>query len=493
MNYLYNMSEFFETIKWRDFIDIFILAFILYRCFVLFWGTLVFRAVIGISLLWLFNLIVSILGLVVTSLILKGLSAIIVIVAIVVFRNEIRGVISNTNLLSLFIGKPRRRRISDYKLISDAIFALAVKRVGAILVFPRKNSIEHLIQNGILIRAVFSKELIFSIFDNKSPLHDGAVVMDGNQIRIAAVFLPLTTQPSLPLYYGTRHRAALGLSERSDAVIVVVSEERGEVSLVKEGSIKKVLNSENLSSSMEDLLEKDVKKVKSNNHKSHFVQDISVKIAFLILALIIWLFFAGEKESIISHTLPIEFRNLPKNLELLKTSADKAEVQISGGRRILLQLKPEEVRLSLNLEKSESGENTFSLSSKNLSIPPGLNISKINPNEVTVVMEEKKSKSVPIEPEWVGNLPQGKKVLSYHVIPDQVTIIGAPSVIKDVSSIKTEPISLLDIKESGILDVGIIILPASVKLSPDSTNRVKVEVVIGDSVEKPQVKKKQKK
>ena len=475
MNYLFNVSEFFETVKWHDWVDILVVAFLLYRCFILFWGTLVFRAIIGITLLWLFDLIVTTLGLVVTSLILKGIGAIIVIIVIVVFRNEIRGVLSSTNPLNLFWGKPKRRRISDYQSIADAVFSLAEKRVGALLVFMQKNSLDHLIQDGVRIGAIFSKELLLSIFDNKSVLHDGAVIMNGSQMQRAAAFLPLTTQQSIPLQYGTRHRAALGLSERSDAVIVVVSEERGEVSLIKEGTIKIITDSKKLSSKLEDFVEGETRKEKKGSPLWRFARDIGVKAAFVILAIFIWFFFAGEKESVISYTSPIEFRNLPKDLELLKISADKAEVQISGSRHLLLKLKPEQIGLSLSLENSKPGRNDFLLSNRNLSTPPGLNVVKIDPNEVTVVMEERETKMVSIQPEWVGTLPDGKELLSYKVIPDQVAIIGAHSALKDISNIKTEPIDLSIIKMSGMIEVGVIIPAASVKLSPDVPKKVKVE------------------
>jgi len=131
MNYLFNITEFLEMVKWQDGVDILVLAFLLYRCFVLFWGTLVFRAIIGLSLLWIINLLATMLGLIVTSLILKGLGAIVVIIVIVVFRNEIRGVISNTNPMNLFFGKPVRRRIFDYRSISDVIFSLAERKGGS--------------------------------------------------------------------------------------------------------------------------------------------------------------------------------------------------------------------------------------------------------------------------------------------------------------------------------------------------------------------------
>ena len=489
MSYLFNIEEFFETVKWHDWVDIFIVTFLLYRCFVLFWRTLVFRAIIGITLLWLFDLIVNALGLIVTSLIIKGIGAIIVIIVIVVFRNEIRGVLSSTNPLNLFWGKPRRKIISDYQSIANTVFSLAEKRIGALLVFMRKTSLDHLIQDGVRIGAEFSKELIFSIFDNKSALHDGAIIMNGSQIKVAAAFLPLTTQQSIPLHYGTRHRAALGLSEQSDAVVVVVSEERGEVCLIEKGTIMVIVDSHKLSSKLEYLVEGKAKKEGDSSRLWSVTKDIGVKITFVILAMFIWLFFAGEKESIISYTFPIEFRNLPKNLELLNTSVDNAEVQLSGSRHLLLQLKPERVGLSIGLENSGPGENILSLTSKNLSIPPGLKVTKINPSELTVIMEGRESKTVSVQPEWVGTLPEDKEILSFIIMPDKATVVGVPSALKGISSIATEPIVLSAINESSVIEIGIILPTESVKFPSDSPKKVKVELEIGEKSKKSQMKK----
>jgi YbbR domain-containing protein len=199
-------------------------------------------------------------------------------------------------------------------------------------------------------------------------------------------------------------------------------------------------------------------------------------------------FFAGEKESFISYTFPIEFRDLPKNFELVKISAQKAEVQISGSRRLLLALKPEQVALSLDLENSEAGKSSFPLTSKNLSIPPGLNVIKIEPDSVTVVMEERTTALVPVVADLVGTLPEGKEMLSYKGIPDKVTIVGAPSVLRGIFSVKTEPILLSSITESTTVEVGVIPSPASVKLSSESPTVVEVELVIKDKVKKGRVK-----
>lgn len=484
MHYLFNLTEFIETVKWHDWLDIFIVAFLIYRCFVLFWGTLVFRALMVITLFWIFDLIATNLGLIVTSLILKGIGAIIVIIVIVIFRNEIRGVITNTNPLNLVWGKPRRKHSADYQSIAKAIFSLAEKRVGALLVFLRRNSLSHLVQDGVYIGAQFSKELLFSIFDNKSALHDGAVIMDGSQIQTAATFLPLTMQQSIPLQYGSRHRAALGLSERSDAVVVVVSEERGTVSVVREGTIKESISPERLSMKLAKLLEGELKKEKSNGLLKQLGQDLGVKTAFLLLAIFVWFFFAGEKESLISFTTPIEFRNFPRNYELLSISADRAEIQISGSRRLLLQLKPDQIGLSLDMGDIKTGKNTFSLTRKNFSMPPGLDVMKISPNELTIAMEEKKNKSVPVLPQWRGELPAGKKLLSHKVLPESIVVTGTPSALKKITAIKTSPIDLSGIAGTETVEADVIISGTSVRYSPDSPKKVRVTLEIAEEKER---------
>lgn len=491
MNYIFNISEFFATVRWHDWLDIGIVAFLLYRCFVLFWGTLVFRAIIGVTLLWVFDLIANTLGMIVTSLILRGIGAIIVIIVVVIFRNEIRGVVVSTSPLNLFWGKPRRKKVFDYHSISAAIFSLAEKRVGALVVFTRTTSMDHLIQDGVRLAAHFSRELLFSIFDHGSVLHDGAVIMDGSRLAVAAAFLPLTMQGSLPLKYGTRHRAALGLSERSDAVIAVVSEERGEVSLACGGSLKTVADREQLSARLKELIEGEAKKAGFAGPLKKAVLDVAVKTSFLMLAIVIWFFFAGEKESVISYTAPIEFRNLPKSFELMSVSADRAEVQVAGSRRLILQLKPEEISLFLNLADSKSGRNNFSLTRNNISLPPGFNVIKINPHELAVVMEDRESKEVEVIPQWTGTLPDGKKLVSSRLTPERVVVFGAPSVLKAIISVKTEPIDLSGLEESDTIEAAVILPTASVSLAPGSPPRVKVDREIADTAEKP-AKKRQK-
>ena len=206
-----------------------------------------------------------------------------------------------------------------------------------------------------------------------------------------------------------------------------------------------------------------------------------MKIVFLLLAIFIWFFFAGEKESLISFTSPIEFRNFPRNYELLSISADRAEVQISGSRRLLLKLKPDQIGLSLDMEDIKSGKNTFSLSRKNLSIPPGLDVIKIHPDELTIEMEEKKTKPIPVEPQWMGNLPEGKKLLSHKVLPESIVVIGTPSLLKELTSINTAPIDLSGITRTETVEADLVVSGTAVRLSPDAPRKVRVTLEIGQA------------
>jgi YbbR domain-containing protein len=272
-------------------------------------------------------------------------------------------------------------------------------------------------------------------------------------------------------------------------VVVVVSEERGTVSMVREGSIKEITGPERLSVNLERLLEGEQKKEKSNGVLRKLGKDAGVKIGFVLLAIFIWFFFAGEKESLISFTTPIEFRNFPRNYELLSISADRAEVQISGSRRLLLQLKPDQIGLSLNMEEIKPGKNTFVLTRKNLSMPPGFDVVKIYPNELTVAMEEKKTKPLLVEPQWTGDLPEGKKLLSHKVLPESIVVIGTPPVLKELTSIKTEPIDLSSITGTETVEVNLVISGTAVRLSPDAPRKVKVSLEIGQEKESEKKKK----
>jgi uncharacterized protein (TIGR00159 family) len=218
-------------------LDLLVLAFIIYRVLLLIRGTRAVQMFLGIIFLLLFSWLAKITGMTTVQRVLDNILFYIPFAIIVIFQNTIRRALASLG------GIPILRRFSPaqpLRLVDEVALAsqsLAQRKIGALIVIEREQGLRHFVESGILLDAVVSYDLLVNIFIPKTPLHDGAVVISDGRIRAASTFLPLTTHPSLSKDFGTRHRAAIGVTEETDALAVVVSEERGEVSVALEGRI----------------------------------------------------------------------------------------------------------------------------------------------------------------------------------------------------------------------------------------------------------------
>ena len=212
----------FLDVRLVDLFDIAAVSFLLFQVYKLMRGSVAVRIFLGFLFLYLIYLVVRAIDMDLLSSILDQFMGVGVIAVIVLFQQEIRkfllmlGKTPTFNRDTIFKGFWGHDENIEEKIrqVVEAVKSMGGANTGALIVYSRDTELKFYAESGDVINANLSKRLLLSIFNKYSPLHDGAVVMDGNQISIAAVILPLTTQPSLPLYYGTRHRAALGLSER---------------------------------------------------------------------------------------------------------------------------------------------------------------------------------------------------------------------------------------------------------------------------------------
>ncbi len=225
------MPEPFQSIRWQDLLDVLVVAFILYWLFITLKGTLALKMLIGLVMLLTALVLAKWLGLYTVDWLVTGFWSQIVLALVILFHPEIRRTLAK-------IGQsPFSRSITDAEEtwtideIVKASVALANKRVGAILVLERDIDLKDVVEMGIPLDAVVSKELLNSIFLPTSPLHDGAAIIKGGRIMAAGCFLPLTLRADTSPLLGTRHRAALGVTEETDALVIVVSEEAGSISV----------------------------------------------------------------------------------------------------------------------------------------------------------------------------------------------------------------------------------------------------------------------
>ena len=228
-----------EEFSWVQILDILIVALIIYQLLQFIRGTHAVQIAVGTLLLVVFYWVSQLLNLETVNWLLRTFLPYVVFGLIVIFQAEIRKGLAHlgkTPLLGAF-GKERPEETVDEIVL--AATTLASQRIGAIVVMEREMGLRSYIETGIGLDALLTYDLLISIFNPRTPLHDGAVVVQGKRIAAAACFLPLTVNPALSRTLGSRHRAAIGITEDTDAVAVVVSEETGTISLVAGGRIRR--------------------------------------------------------------------------------------------------------------------------------------------------------------------------------------------------------------------------------------------------------------
>ena len=241
--------------SWLDVIDILIVALIIYQLLLFIRGTHAVQMALGGLVLVLLYWASKLFDLETVNWLLRTFLPYLIFGIIVVFQAEIRKVLAHlgkTPLLGAFATRKTEEVIDEVVLASTT---LAAQRTGAIIVIEREMGLRSYIETGIALDALLTYDLLISIFNHGTPLHDGAVVIQGNRVAAAACFLPLTVNPELSRTLGSRHRAAIGVTEDTDALAVVISEETGIISLVAGGSIRRDLDGGSLKQALLEALE----------------------------------------------------------------------------------------------------------------------------------------------------------------------------------------------------------------------------------------------
>lgn len=229
---------YFSYFRWQDIIDILVVAFVIYQLISIIRGTRSGQMIVGLGVLICVYFLAGVLELTTLKWGMQTFLSSILLIVIIAFQHDIRRAL-------LRMGKSpfhKRADAADKELdeIVRALFYLSKRRIGALVVLEQEIGLGDFIESGFWLDARLSKELLISIFIPASPLHDGAVIISEGRIDHACCILPLTQNPYINKKYGTRHRAAIGLSEETDAVVLVVSEETQQVSIVRQGTLTRI-------------------------------------------------------------------------------------------------------------------------------------------------------------------------------------------------------------------------------------------------------------
>lgn len=233
------IAKVFNLIRWQDILDILIVSVILYRVLLIMKGTKAARMLTGLVFLFLAFVLSKYSGLYTIDWIIQSLWAQIVLAIIILFQPEIRKTLAHMGEARFFPSLTTAEELKSLEEIVKASVALANRKIGALIVIEKETDLKDFIEMGTQLDAKVSRELLLSIFHPTSPIHDGAIIIRGNRVVAAGCFLPLTLSIEVSKAFGTRHRAGIGLTEETDAVVIIISEETGTITTSVGGRLQK--------------------------------------------------------------------------------------------------------------------------------------------------------------------------------------------------------------------------------------------------------------
>lgn len=432
------------------------MSFLVYLLYTWFRNTRALQVVIGLLVLGLIYVVTKNLGLLMTSWVFQELGTVLFVLIIVIFQTEIRQALYRFSLLSNLFERPGNGGRLDFMALSTEIFSLASVRTGALLVFQRRDHLDEYLLHGVPLDSVVTPQLLGTIFRNGTPLHDGAAVIADGRITQASCHLPLSVKAEFPHHYGTRHRAAIGITERSDAVVVVVSEERGEVSLAVEGELQPVHTAEQLSEKLVMLLALPAPEAVSVSVRERLLRDPLPKLSIVLLVIICWAVITARQGGIVSMTIPIKFHNLPDNLAFMTSTPEEVEVRLKFFSSLIDSPKHLDLVADVNLARVKEGANHVPIHGEDIKLPLGVTLTEIRPGAVKVITDRKVRRDLPVRLKTRGKLPSNFHLKKVRIEPAKVTLEGPAHFFRQVSAVDTEELNIENFIGDSRVEVGLV-------------------------------------
>ena len=373
-------------VRWQTVLDFLVLTGAVY--ILLGWAqrARAVRIALGIIGLHVGALLARNYDLAITSWVLSGAGFIAIAVLLVVFQPELRRAFMRLDTL---IRSGWHRRVAlgpTYRAISEAAFELAHAYVGGLIVLVRDDTIGELVQGGVILGSDVSRELLVAIFQKNSPLHDGAVIVDGQKLTQARVILPLTVRTDVPPSFGTRHRAAMGLADRSDALVLVVSEERGTVTLLQDGRLREMRDSEQTALTLAQL-EAGPALSRLRQLRLALTRNLRLKFAAVALAAGVWAVTLYTGTTVRSVPVSVAFSGVPAGMNISAQSTPEIDIQLRGNALMMDSDSLNRLVAVFNLSGAKPGVHTLHVTPRTLDLPPGIRFERANPSVVSVRLE----------------------------------------------------------------------------------------------------------
>ncbi len=394
MIWLKDLWDTFKHLKVPDVLDISVMACLVY--FILLWFKRTKAAFVarGIFIFAMVYVIAQQAGMYLTTWLFQGFFAIFVIALVIIFQEEIRSFFERIAVWSLGRRSSHPLQPEEVEILVRTSGHFARERIGALIVLKGLDPLERHIEGGESLDGKVSEPLLESLFDPHSIGHDGAVVIENDRVVQFGVHLPLSKEFSKLGNVGTRHAAALGLSERTDALCIVVSEERGTISLARNGSMSIVDNLEFLEERVASFFrEMAPKQVKHRWWQDAWRRNPNEKAIALVISVALWLVFVqGFNPSSNVFKVPVEARSVDDRFRVMAVRPQKVTVTVHGLKRDLKLLNPWNLKVSMVADQAEEGTHQIMITEESLSLPGTVALIGVDPPFVELELSKSKGK-----------------------------------------------------------------------------------------------------
>ena len=459
---------FIKSVRIQDILDIVIIAVMIFALLTWFKTRASRFVLIGIILLGVIYVAARFFQLYLTTIVLQGFFAILLFVLVVIFQEDLRSFFERLAMLGNIrkIIRPLSSLEGTTEIIAQTAVNLAKKNIGALIVLQGDDPLNRHINGGTALDGIVSEPLLVSIFDPHSFGHDGAVIINGDRVAMFGCHLPLSMNTAKFGNLGLRHTAALGMAERSDALCIVVSEERGTISLAQQEELTVVKNAAALHEALEKFYIRNAPVEKSSLPMTWLKENTREKVIAIALACVLWVAFGYQRDILRrDFIIPIDYKNIPANWKIDEPQVSEVKVILQGPSQAFQLFDERSLKLSLDLSALAEKKREFTLAKDMLNAPSSLAVTEITPARIRVYASRLLSYTLPVNVVTRSSLSNDISLQKITLTPSNVKVLIDSRLRPEQVRMETEPIDLQKITKTTMVNTKVV-LPVGVSF-PD--------------------------
>ncbi len=472
-------AELFQMFTLADFLDIALISALIYVVLIWFEATASRFVLLGIFILGAVYFVARFFHMYLSAVVLQAFFVILPISLVVIFREELRRFFERLSVWGVL--RARSRVFSEYpeiETITYAISELARHKKGALVVIRGRDPLGRHLGGGYELDGRLSEALLMSIFDPNSPGHDGAAVIEQGRLSRFGCHLPLSGSLREVRNMGTRHSAALGLAERSDALSIAVSEERGTISLARDENLTELPDASELTKELERFYTEKFPRPGRKTWKRRLRENSWEKAAAALLACALWFVFVFQAGTLRrDFVVPIEYRNLASDWVIEEPKRKKATVTLLGRGRAFDLLDESTLNVSIDMSEITEGSQDVTLSRDLVRRPSSLSVIAVAPANVSLTAYQVLTMNLPVEVRSRGKIAPGLELVGIGVTPETISVLVPSKFEGGALKLLTEPVDLGGISETVTVSAALI-LPEGAKCEAEKPPEVEVEITV---------------